>query len=157
MLRDKRGLSTVVTTLIIILLVLVAIGIIWVVIRGVIDTGAGSIDYSVKCLDTVVQPTAVTYSVGSGNVNLTFERDPKGDDMGGVKLVFKNSTTGESTGVLDLPMNLPPFETNRTYNFPVGTTFIPDRLESTVYLLDESGTPQICSDTRDFNNIQYTA
>ena len=39
MFSNKKGLSTVVTTLIIILLVLVAIGIVWVVIRGVIESG----------------------------------------------------------------------------------------------------------------------
>ena len=47
---NKKGLSTVVTTLIVILLVLVAIAIIWVVIRNVIESGAGQIDVRSTCL-----------------------------------------------------------------------------------------------------------
>jgi flagellin-like protein len=48
---EKKGLSAVVTTLIIILLVLVAVGIIWVVVRNVVEEGGSTIDLSVKCLD----------------------------------------------------------------------------------------------------------
>ena len=40
---QKRGLSTVITTLIMILLVLVAIGIIWVVVRGIIEKNSEQI------------------------------------------------------------------------------------------------------------------
>ena len=42
--RGKRGLSTIVATLIIILLVLVATGIIWVVVRNDIKGNAEQID-----------------------------------------------------------------------------------------------------------------
>ena len=57
---DKRGLDAVVTTLIIILLVLVAVGIIWVVVRNVVQQGSEQIDISSKCLSVDVQAVSVT-------------------------------------------------------------------------------------------------
>ena len=70
MIKQKKGLSTVVTTLIIILLVLVAVGIIWIVVRGVIEGGTKEIDYGVKCLKTDVRATAATCDAASCDVNL---------------------------------------------------------------------------------------
>ena len=40
--NNKKGLSTIVATLLIILLTLVAVGIIWIVIRNVVQTGTDS-------------------------------------------------------------------------------------------------------------------
>jgi len=44
--QNTKGLSEIVATLIIILLTLVAVGIIWVVIRVVVKIGAGQISVS---------------------------------------------------------------------------------------------------------------
>src|SRR3990167_792910 len=52
---DKRGLDAVVTTLLIILLVLVAVGIIWVVVRNVVQQGSEQIDINARCLSVDLQ------------------------------------------------------------------------------------------------------
>ena len=49
--NDKRGLSTIVATLLIILLTLVAVGIIWVVVRNVIQGGSEQISLGKFTLD----------------------------------------------------------------------------------------------------------
>ncbi len=56
---NKRGLSTIVVTVIMVALVLVAVGIVWVVINRIISKGAGNIDLSAKCLDVNVMANAV--------------------------------------------------------------------------------------------------
>lgn len=64
---DKKGLSTVVTTLIIILLVLVAIGIVWVVVRGLISTTEGQINIQQKCIGVTLDITSASCT-GTDNV-----------------------------------------------------------------------------------------
>ena len=91
MINSKKGLSTVVTTLIIILLVLVAIGTIWVVISNVISEGTQSADWAVKCLEVSVKATSVTNCI-STSCDVTLSRTGSGDAINGVKLVFRNET-----------------------------------------------------------------
>ena len=52
---QKRGLSTVVTTLILILLVLVAIGIVWVVIKNVLSEGAEEVSLDKFTVDLEIK------------------------------------------------------------------------------------------------------
>jgi len=52
--NHKKGLSTIVATLVIILLVLVAVGIVWVVVRNVIERGTNQVDINAKCIGAEV-------------------------------------------------------------------------------------------------------
>src|SRR3989344_5947807 len=55
----KRGLSGVVTTLIIVLLVLVAVGIIWAVVKNVVQRGAEQVDLGQFTLDLQIKKDQV--------------------------------------------------------------------------------------------------
>src|SRR3989344_4078501 len=84
-LLSKRGLSTVVTTLIIVLLVIVAIGIIWAVIGNLIRTGSeevntGRISVSLDVMRVEVQP--------NGDVDVYVKRNLGEGDLSGVKLLL---------------------------------------------------------------------
>ena len=149
MINNKKGLSTVVTTLIIILLVLVAIGIIWIVVRGVIETGAKSADYAVKCLQVDVRATAVNCTDPEA-CNITINRKSGGEEIGGVKLIFYDSNVGTTSGVIDVPGNIPALIT--TTKTGINSTLItPDKVDVTVYFTDESGEDQLCSQTNPFS------
>jgi len=67
--KNTKGLSTVVTTLIIILLVLVAIGIIWGVVNNLLGKSSGTIEISTKCLDVNVKATKVAVSGGTETIS----------------------------------------------------------------------------------------
>jgi len=56
--ESKRGLSAIVATLLIILLTLIAVGIIWVVIRNVVQSGAEQVDLGTKCI--AIELSAIT-------------------------------------------------------------------------------------------------
>jgi len=147
--NNKKGLSTVVTTLVIILLVLVAIGIIWIVVRGAIEEGTGAIDSSVKCLEIDVIATSVICSsdMGFDICNVTLDRSATGDDMGGVKLVFKNTTSSTSGSVITITQNIAPLGGYAMKH--INTTLsAPDKVEVTVFLLDEAGEEQLCTTAR---------
>jgi len=142
LIMNKRGLSAVVTTLIIILLVLVAIGIIWVVVRNIIQGGAGGIELSAKCLNINVKATAVSCSDGICDVTLT-RTGSNNDELAGVKLVFFNET--ENSGVIDNSENV---ETLVKKTITINSTLsAPNKIEVTVYFEDESGNEKRCSQT----------
>lgn len=143
--ENKKGLSAVVTTLIIILLVLVAVGIVWVVVRNVVDTGAEQIEISSQCLAIDVQAVSVN-ETAPGNYSITLRRSAGGNDIGGLKVVLFNSTL--NSGVLDFGATPDQGETV-TQTVAAGVANA-DELEYTVYFVDDSGNEQLCSQTGTF-------
>ena len=85
--NSKRGLSTVVATLLIILLVLVAVGIIWVVVRNVIQKGAEEIELGQFSFDLSIKSA---YIEGS-NVKVSVRRSSGEGEMVGVKFIFSDN------------------------------------------------------------------
>jgi hypothetical protein len=152
MMGDKKGLSTIVITLIIILLSLVAVGIVWVVVKNIIVGGGAGIEQNAKCLSTEVYASKVNCSNGATNkmCTLTLERSGTGSDaIGGVKMVFKNSTSGVSSTLIS--------ETGDV-QLLVGKKVTKDTLltiangvnsvDLAVYFTDASGNEQLCSQVR---------
>ena len=88
----KRGLSAVVTTLIIILLTLVAIGVIWTVINGIIGRGSEEIELGQYTLDLQIKAAQVQ----NGNITVVVvRRNPGQGDFIGMNFVFSNGTDSE--------------------------------------------------------------
>ena len=148
--KNNKGLSTVVTTLIIILLVLVAVGIIWGVVNNLLGKSKGTIESSTKCLDLelratkVIEGNASVNSSDMGNYNVTLQRSASGDtEEVYAKLVFYNA--GGNTPVLDFGEGFLPLETKtakiNSSNGFTGAT----KVEVTVFYLDESGIEKLCA------------
>jgi hypothetical protein len=148
MIKDKRGLSAIITTLLIVLLVLVAVGIVWAVVSGILNRGAEDLELSAKCLNIDVRASAVLCATGVCNV--TFDRTGTGTDaIGGVKLVFRNSTAGTNSGVIDsddvteLGGDIEHLAGEIVTDIDTTLT-APDSVEVTVYFMDASGNAQLC-------------
>jgi len=139
--KNKKGLSLVVTSLIIILLVLVAIGIIWVVVKNLIDTGVEQIDYSTKCLDVDVKATAVVNTTLT-NYSVTLTRTGSGEEIAGIKIVFFNASDDTST-VIDVAGNIEPLAT--ITESVEGEIINANKVEVTAYFEDASGNEKYCS------------
>ena len=157
--QNKKGLSTVVTTLIIILLVLVAVGIIWGVVNNLLSKSEGTIESSTKCLDLDVRAIKVlNVSAMNGdepvNYSITLHRKGIGDnEYVYAKLVIfsaidnspvKDFVSGDGT-----LLGLSPLDTLTGYlNDTVANA---TKIEVTPYYLDENGIEKICSGTNTFN------
>lgn len=85
----KRGLSDVVTTVLIILLVLVAIGIIWAAVRPTLEDSGSRI--SGDCLTIQLESVSCTQDL-SGDYTATVRRDVGSGNLQAIKLIFGNST-----------------------------------------------------------------
>lgn len=144
--ESKKGLSAIVATLIIVLLVLVAVGIIWVVIRNVVESGAEQIDITTKCLDVSLELVSVN-ETSLGVYTVTLERSPGGDPIGGIKINIFNDTS--SSGVLDFAA-LAPLErdTVSLNTASLGNNVTNgNEVQFTAFFLDASGNEQLCEQT----------
>ena len=142
-------MSAVVTTLIIILLVLVAVGIIWVVVRNVVETGSQQIDINTRCVAVDVRAVGVLPVSGeAGTYTVTLERKAGGGDINGIKVNMFNDTS--SSGVIDFGLALEELERGTGKIDTNGTVTNSDRVEFTVYFLDESANEQLCTQTNSF-------
>ena len=110
--NSKRGLSTIVTTLIIILLVFIAVGIVWVVIQDVIQGGTETIDFQAQCLEISLEVTKVLCypDLGGGDeiCDITVKRNSGGEDFSGIKIIMGDANSDdekvyeENTGINQL-------------------------------------------------------
>ncbi len=140
---DKRGLSTIVATLIVVLLVFVAVGILWVVLRNFVSGGAEQVDLSSKCLEVSVEPTKV---VNSGGVyNVTVLRKGGDFEIAGVNLVFTGAS-GDTNYVYDASGDITTLALKTVSVDLTGSGVTsPNKVDAVVYFLDESGNRQFCS------------
>jgi hypothetical protein len=143
--KDKKGLSTIVTTLIIILLTLVAIGIIWAVVSNLLSKSSGTVEATTKCLDVDIRATKVVENEADlGNYSVTLKRSASGDnnEMFAKVVLFSATTNSE---VLDFNQGLTPLET-QTMIFDT-TTENATKIEVTPYYIDANNKEKLCTIT----------
>ena len=144
--KNNKGLSTVVTTLIIILLVLVAVGIIWGVVNNLLGKSTGTIETSTKCLDVDVRATKVIQGGDLDSYNVTLYRAPTGDDEVSAKVVFVSDT--ENSEALNFGLFLGPLD--RLTAEVSGAIENATSVEVTTYFEDDSGKEKYCPITTTF-------
>ena len=100
--QNKKGLSDVVTTVIIVALSLVAIAIVWVVVNNLISENASTIENQGGCLTTNLEIVSVSSSCSI--VNVTVKKISGDTEIGGVKVIAYNaagaSVNGSITGTM---------------------------------------------------------
>jgi hypothetical protein len=89
----KRGLSTVITTLILILLVLVAIAIVWIVVRNVIESGIEEVSLGRFTIDLRIKNIGVNNL--TNNATIVIKRNPGVGNLEGIKLIFNDGSNSE--------------------------------------------------------------
>jgi len=154
MFKNKKGLSTIVITLLIILISLVAVGIVWVVVKNLVSSGTGGVELSAKCLNTNIEVTKVNCSsVGVSRIcDVVLKRTgTESSAIAGVKLVFKNEMSGESSSLINVAGNIEPLVGKTQTGINTTITGV-DRVEVTAFFKDASGNEQLCSQTSPFSN-----
>lgn len=147
--KNKKGLSDIVTTLIIILLVLVAIGVIWAVVSNLLDNSTNKISQANKCLDIDVRATRVVETT-TGNYNVTLQRSSTGEGQVGAKIQVLSATDASGVinfgeGVMLNPLDIMTREVNA--ELASATT-----VRVTPYFLDENTNKEtLCPTTTEFN------
>ncbi len=96
MLNNKKGLSGIILTIIMIGLVLVAVGIVWAVIGGILEGQTESIGISEKCVGIMVKPKSLTCD--SSNCVVVLERSlgSSSEAIGGVGVTLSTDDESET-------------------------------------------------------------
>ena len=140
MVRNKKAMSQIVTTVILVVLVLVAIGIVWGVISNLIGDSSDDIDIGAKCLGITVNAVAVN-NTATTDYDVTLERNSESGDIGGVKVVL--SSDSNSSAVLDAGVALTPLQKQRISFATTGLEGA-NSAKITVFFVDGSGNENLC-------------
>jgi len=140
----------IVSTMVIILLVIVAVGILWFAARGIFEGGADQLAMGQKCIDVSLRTTSKCWSdviptvlPADWNSNCTtrIERKPGGEDIGGLKLIYTNGISNiEDTYEGNIPVLGIQTQTEFQTTLPNVT-----KLEVWIYFEDDSGGEALCS------------
>lgn len=155
LIKNSRGLSDIVITLIIILLAMVGIGAVWFVVNGLLQSGTAGIASSAACLALNMEIRQVKCANGTVNqtCNVTIARTgTESEPIGGVKMVFFDEDTQISSSLIDVSGNIEPLVGKRLTNFDamIANENVPDLIQITPYFTDDSGNQQLCSQTTSF-------
>jgi len=155
--KNKSGLSTIIVTLLIILISLVAVGIVWAVVNNLVKGGSEGVEISAKCLNTLVEPTKVNCSNGVTNIICDAQLMRTGNDViGGVKLIFRNSTSGaSSSSAIRLEGDIEALVGLKKIGIDTGVPNAAgvDTLEITAFFKMKSGDDRNCDQTGSFSDF----
>jgi hypothetical protein len=90
--KEKRGLSTIVIALIIILVSLVAVGIVWIVIKNLLTSGTKEIGFGKFTIDLKIKNAYEQ----AGNITVNVERKSGGGELVKIKFILSDGKTSEA-------------------------------------------------------------
>jgi parallel beta-helix repeat protein len=96
---DSRGLSTIVATLLIILLVLVAVAFLWAVVRGVIKGNAEQVSLGKFTLDLKIKN--VVRDVNENSMDVKMKRNPGKGQFSGLAFIVEDEENSEVFDILN--------------------------------------------------------
>jgi len=152
----KRGLSTIVSTLLILLLVFVAIGILWVVVRNVIQGGTEQVSLGKFTLDLAIEKV----TIAGNSLSVKVKRNPGAGTFTGLNFILddgddtevfqvKNLTMGEySVRTFSVPLqnlvaaNVQKVEIAPIFTLESGKEVVGD-IKDTYTISKDTGTPYV--------------
>ena len=150
--NNKRGLSTVVTTLIIVLLVLVAISIVWVVVRNILEGGAEQIEIKNKCRGTQVKIISATCTSTTACTDVVFEKiGTSNEEIAGVRLVFRADDVDDVVVKVTEISGLENLVTKTVETLSHSLGAIPEEVDVVVFFIGDDNTEQLCSERETYN------
>lgn len=89
---NNRGLSAIVTTILMVGLALVAVGIVWAVIANVIEGQAEALDYDQKCIGIILEMNNLKCDAVNCSFILKRSMGSRGDPISGISVVFSDGS-----------------------------------------------------------------
>jgi hypothetical protein len=155
--ENKRGLSDIVITLIMVVLALGAIALVWVVVSGLMQGGTEDIELSSKCLHLNLDITAAVCKNGTSNKTCNFTIVRTGNEegeLGGIKVVLLDKVNGESSPLIDKSGNIEKIVQNKVSiseaESKMSNSSRIDSILITPYFKDELGEEHLCSIPKEF-------
>lgn len=135
---NKRGLSDVITSVLIIVLVIAAVVVLWTFVRPTIQKGAESVE-AANCFQLDLQPVSCVVNSDNVTANVTYKWISGSADLSDVRLVL-----GKADGSADSISGgtIEPLETKLVTNISFGG--IPEEFSVAAVIKVPSGAEQTC-------------
>ena len=141
MLNNKKGISAIVMTIIMVGLVLVAVGIVWTVVLNIIEGQSESLDYNQDCLGINFEISDL--SCNFENCTFVIERKTgSGNPIDGMGVTF--SSGSESGQELSLKGNIAATITKSDVSHELANS-IPTRVDARIYFEIDDDSNHYCS------------
>jgi len=148
--KNNKGISSIIATLILLLLTIVLVGIVWAVVSGIVNTTSQGATAGAQCVHSAIDITSATCKASIGDCNVTVQRTLGTDTIGGVRLVFSNvAGSSNFTDVNGTLQALVPLRT--TVNTGVANV---SKIVAAIYYLDVAGNPGSPCPPTTFTTIQ---
>lgn len=149
--KNERGISSIIATLILILLTIVLIGIVWVVVSGIVTNSTKQVNSGAQCLNSGVQITSASCTRTGNNCNVTVQRNLGTDVIAGVRLIFINAAT--NSAINDTIGDIPTQGSVVAQNWNPGVSNITE-VDGAIYFTDAAGAKSVCSGAIKFTTVQ---
>jgi cysteine-rich repeat protein len=90
--NNKKGLSTVVATLLVLLLTLVAVGVIWIVVKNVIQQNAEQVSFGKFTISLEISKASI---INNTDINVIVRRNPGKGEIAGILFIAYNKDNSE--------------------------------------------------------------
>ena len=140
MLKDKRGLSAIVLTVIMVGLVLVAVGIVWVVVSGILTTQTEALDYENMCLGLSFDVSTPTCDAGTCSMVIERGLASKGDPIDGIAITLSDETESMDEEIVEDNI-----AATKTVSMDSVTLAGSIKASMRIYFEKEDGTKHYCS------------
>ncbi len=151
--ENKKALSAIIGTLLVLMIVLAAIVIVWAVSKDTIQSGVEELELSTRCIPISVKATNADCS--SGTCDITIYRASGGDEIAGVRIAISD---GLNSYIYDRDGDMEDLATETITDLDptVDNVVIAniESVETAVYIKDLTGDNEICSEKYRFTNIQ---
>jgi flagellin-like protein len=145
MMRNKKGVSDIIVTVILIVIALVAVGVVWAVVQGIVKGQSSNAQSATTCLSLGAEITKVT-KMADGSFEIVVKRTNSYTGDAFIRLVGTDTASGESgifiltpfAGKLSAPLATATFTTNVLSVTDVKT------IEATPYIKDSAGAITYC-------------
>ena len=135
---NKKAMSEIITTVIMVVLVLVAVGVVWTIVNGLIKGKAGEVDFTAKCLELDI---TIENALCTGTTcDVVLKRGTKGTTPSGFIFVFSNETASAQD---DEEAQLEILETSTFHLSGIILNNV-NKVEVRAYYLDELEEKEIC-------------
>lgn len=147
--NNKRGISAVIITLILVLLAIVIATVAWVVVNNIVQTESERVNIGTRCLAISIDTIGVTNTSMTAEYNVILKRSSGGDPIDGVKLVITNATLGIShveryVGDID-PLDTITVLVNTTNGGTDIGVVNANKIEVIPYFVSDAGSDQDCT------------
>ena len=155
MLRDKKGLSAVITTIIIVAIGLVAVAIVFAVVQNLLSKSNTDIDFMTKCQDAGFVITDVTCANTNPDVcSVTVKRTSGSLAVDGVRVVVSDGTTSSTPSDSAGDLQVGATRTVSGVTMPAGSAT--DIVQAEVYpYFTEGSVTKVCPQPVTTRNVHY--